>query len=214
MSGFDVNRQRARILWLAALILGLGGIASPASAALIISFSVTGGDADWSGSFEVDDGNQLVLGGAPTWIEPVSNVRNVHATNGSQSINFTPEMQIVAHIEEDPDLPLMVGWTTSDFGTAGFYFSFKLPPPLTTTTTWNDFVGQSHDLELSSFWGSGLSAGDFSTSSGQVTFQSQAIPEPSSMTLAALLLGIGAVVARRRAKRHADKRPVGRNSVG
>jgi hypothetical protein len=185
------DRHPGLAFWLPAIALSLmASLATPASGALIVNFSVTGTTSEnWWGFFEIGQSNKL--------IGDLGNISKISARTDSLSVEFNPGN--FQALPDDQNIQ-SVEWY---FAGEGVYDSvkFAFAEALNPSTTWDDLSIEPSSLdatEYSGFLGQGAGI-TFETTGGSSTFE--VVPEPSSITLAGLI-GVGAIVImRRRAKR-------------
>ncbi len=194
------ERHAGRAFWLPAIALSLmASLATPAPGALIVNFSVTGttSGGNWSGFFDIVDENLQI------WQNTSVNINTIFAENQGQTVNvsFSPDDLIREPADDPPNPPgsfTSLDWFRSSPFTQ-LFFDFSSGGP-EVNATWAGLVGQTFGLSDSSE--SGFT--DFETLGGSVTFSSdsdpEVIPEPSTLAVASLFLGIGVFVMRRRRK--------------
>jgi len=193
---FSVRRLLCALA-LVAFVCGLLTIPTPANGALIISFNVTGttNNNNWEGKFYFSES----FDAETSAISHIASISKITATNGLEAIEFKPDSTEPQHGSGNLE---GIDWYSSVPGGGIVFFRFAASAePITLLTPWQDVAGKSYDLDSSSSGFEKASTTHDSTG-GSLEF-GQVVPEPSSMTLAALILGATAVFARRRVKRHA-----------
>ncbi len=184
------DRHPRRMFWLPALALTvIAYLATPASGAPIVNFSVTGttsGD-NWWGFFEIGQSNKF--------IGDLGNISKIYAQTDSVSVEFNP-----GNFQALPDDQNIrsIEWY---FAGPGVYESvkFAFAEALNPNTTWDDLSIEASLLHADAFSGFQGAGESFDTKGGSLEFQ--VVPEPSSMTLAGLIAVSAIVMMRRRAKR-------------
>jgi hypothetical protein len=160
-----------------AILVGVCLAAVPTTApAAVITFFVTESDNNWSGTVDVVNVDSL--------ISNVSNISLMTATNGTNSVSFVPV---------DFDFSSSYWWWSSSIDQELFWTAANINP----NSKWVDLLGVS-PIALSVNTTSGFSSYvspvfGHESSGGRLFLEGpggggQAIPEPSSLVLAALLL--------------------------